>query len=64
MEDMRAVVMQPSSAKSIDTSNPGARPDQEETGRSRPFDSRELDRLPRSNDNDPPYRPWWVIDRD
>jgi hypothetical protein len=29
----------------------------------RPFDSRELEKLPVATDEDPPYRPWWVIDR-
>jgi hypothetical protein len=28
-----------------------------------PFDRRELDKLPTATDQDPPYRPWWVIDR-
>lgn len=28
----------------------------------RPFDTKELEKLPSTNDNDPPYRPWWVID--
>jgi hypothetical protein len=30
----------------------------------RPFDASELDSLPQPTDDDPPYRPWWVIDRD
>ncbi|MDC7786756.1 hypothetical protein PQJ75_08475 [Rhodoplanes sp. TEM] len=29
----------------------------------RPFDTRELDKLPQPTDDDPPYRPWWVVDR-
>jgi hypothetical protein len=29
----------------------------------RPFDTRELDSLPQPTDDDPPYRPWWVVDR-
>jgi hypothetical protein len=29
----------------------------------RPFDLRDLEHLPTANDNDPPYRPWWAIDR-
>jgi hypothetical protein len=29
----------------------------------KPFDTRELDRLPQPTDDDPPYRPWWVVDR-
>jgi hypothetical protein len=40
------------------------RSDQERTGKALPFDPHELDWLPKANDNDPPYRPWWVIDRD
>lgn len=30
---------------------------------SMPFDTRELDKLPQPTDDDPPYRPWWVVDR-
>lgn len=39
-------------------------PDRQDPGadRARPFDTRELEKLPSTNDNDPPYRPWWVID--
>lgn len=29
----------------------------------RPFDLSELDKLPRPTDDDPPYRPWWVVDK-
>ncbi|MFD2184235.1 hypothetical protein [Rhodoplanes azumiensis] len=29
----------------------------------KPFDPDELDRLPQPTDDDPPYRPWWVVDR-
>ncbi|EJW10040.1 hypothetical protein A33M_0659 [Rhodovulum sp. PH10] len=29
----------------------------------RPFDDSELDKLPQPTDDDPPYRPWWVVDR-
>jgi hypothetical protein len=29
----------------------------------RPFDARELDSLPQPRDDDPPYRPWWVVER-
>ncbi len=29
----------------------------------RPFDTRELDTLPQPRDDDPPYRPWWVVER-
>lgn len=29
----------------------------------KPFDTDELDRLPQPTDDDPPYRPWWVVDR-
>ena len=28
-----------------------------------PFDLRELDNLPKPTDEDPPYRPWWVVDK-
>lgn len=28
----------------------------------RPFDRRDLDRLPKATEQDPPYRPWWVVD--
>jgi hypothetical protein len=28
-----------------------------------PFDLSELDRLPKPTDDDPPYRPWWVVDK-
>ncbi len=28
----------------------------------RPFDTRALERLPRPNRNDPPYRTWWVVE--
>jgi len=28
----------------------------------RPFDMRELERLPMPTEQDPPYRSWWVID--
>jgi hypothetical protein len=28
-----------------------------------PFDLSELDRLPQPTDDDPPYRPWWVVDK-
>jgi hypothetical protein len=28
-----------------------------------PFDLSELDRLPQPTDEDPPYRPWWVVDK-
>ena len=31
-----------------------------ETGR--PFDTRELERLPMPTDQDPPYRSWWAVD--
>ena len=29
----------------------------------RPFDTSELDKLPQPTKEDPPYRPWWVVDR-
>ena len=28
----------------------------------RPFDTRELEHLPMPTEQDPPYRPWWVVD--
>jgi hypothetical protein len=28
----------------------------------RPYDSREIERLPRATDEGPPYRPWWILD--
>jgi hypothetical protein len=28
----------------------------------RPFDSSEIDELPRPRSDDPPYQNWWVID--
>ena len=28
-----------------------------------PFDLSELDLLPQPTDDDPPYRPWWVVDK-
>jgi hypothetical protein len=56
--------MQPSSAKGTKTSDTDSRSDMERMGRRRPFDTRELDLLPRTTDSDPPYRPWWVIDRE
>lgn len=34
-----------------------------EQGNARPpYDSREIERLPRATDEDPPYRPWWIVD--
>jgi hypothetical protein len=56
--------MPPSSAKGTPAIDALPRSDQERAGKARPFDPRELDWLPKANDNDPPYRPWWVIDRD
>jgi hypothetical protein len=56
--------MPPSSAKGTPSTDPRARSEQERPGKVHPFDPRELDWLPKANDNDPPYRSWWVIDRD
>jgi hypothetical protein len=28
-----------------------------------PFDLSELDRIPQPTKDDPPYRPWWVVDK-
>jgi hypothetical protein len=30
----------------------------------RPFDSREIENIPKPRDDDPPYRPWWVAHDD
>lgn len=30
---------------------------------SRPFDLSELDKLPQPTEDDPPYHPWWVVDK-
>jgi hypothetical protein len=27
----------------------------------RPYDTAELEKLPRPTEDDPPYRPWWVL---
>jgi len=27
----------------------------------RPYDTDDLDKVPRPTEDDPPYRPWWVI---
>ncbi len=27
----------------------------------RPYDTTELDKVPRPTDDDPPYRSWWVL---
>jgi hypothetical protein len=53
-----------SSTKTKRTRDYGPAPEkpQAETGIMRPFDTKELEKLPSTNDNDPPYRPWWVID--
>jgi hypothetical protein len=29
----------------------------------RPFDLSELDKLPLPTEDDPPYCPWWVVDK-
>jgi hypothetical protein len=33
-----------------------------ESDRMRPFDTHELEKLPKATDQDPPYRPWWAVD--
>ncbi len=33
-----------------------------EAERVRPFDTRDLEKLPSATKDDPPYRPWWAID--
>lgn len=41
---------------------PQERRDQSERSESRaPFDSSELNNIPRTTDEDPPYRNWWVV---
>jgi hypothetical protein len=30
----------------------------------RPFDTSELNRVPEHEDDDPPYRDWWVVDEE
>jgi hypothetical protein len=41
------------------------RPRQSDIGlgnvRHRPYDTTELDKVPRPTDDDPPYRSWWVL---
>ena len=27
----------------------------------RPYDTKDLDKVPRPTDEDPAYRPWWVV---
>jgi len=42
----------------------GGTPDQpggEPSGAHRPYDTTELKKVPRPTDDDPPYRPWWVL---
>jgi hypothetical protein len=34
-----------------------------ESDRTQPFNPNELDKLPQPREDDPPYRPWWVIER-
>ena len=39
-------------------------PGQSDAGRDdirRPYDTGELERVPRPTDDDPPYRSWWVL---
>jgi hypothetical protein len=33
----------------------------DEPGAGRPYDSGDLDKVPRPTDDDPPYRSWWVF---
>jgi hypothetical protein len=41
---------------------PHLRRDQNERGEERaPFDSSDLNNIPRTTDEDPPYRSWWVV---
>ncbi|MGD9922086.1 MAG: hypothetical protein AB7V13_11655 [Pseudorhodoplanes sp.] len=34
----------------------------ETSERRAPFDTSELNNIPRTTDEDPPYRDWWVVD--
>jgi hypothetical protein len=45
--------------KQGESQSPGPR---KPTGsKGRPFDTRELERLPMPTEQDPPYRSWWVV---
>jgi hypothetical protein len=46
--------------KNIRNETPG-RSDIAGRGLRRPFDTAELDKVPRPTADDPPYRPWWVM---
>jgi len=44
------------------TEQPQERPNRYERRQQRaPFDISDLDNIPRTNDDDPPYRNWWVV---
>ncbi len=50
-------------AKNEQSPHDPQQPDRAERKNARPFDPRELEKLPLATDDDPPYRPWWVIDQ-
>jgi hypothetical protein len=58
----RQMQLMPLEAKNRPT--PGRLPEPEKPERDvvRPFDLRELEKLPTATDKDPPYRPWWAVD--
>ena len=33
----------------------------DDSGAGRPYDTSDLDKVPRPTNDDPPYRSWWVI---
>jgi hypothetical protein len=45
-----------------DNKNPRRSDSDTERNVRRPYDSREIDRLPQATADDPPYRPWWIVD--
>jgi hypothetical protein len=45
--------------RGTDYDDSGRRPD--DAGATRPYDTGDLDKVPRPSDDDPPYRSWWVI---
>ena len=53
----RKTIMRPDNKKH----QPNARSGGEGNVR-RPFDSREIESLPQATEDDPPYRPWWIVD--
>jgi hypothetical protein len=55
----------PQTSQQDDTDRAARRPERQHVDAraepKRPYDSDELKRVPRPRDDDPPYRPWWVI---